>query len=84
MAPELPARELETLEEGETVADVMTREVTTIPPETTLDEVAHLMVIRQLIRLPVVDLSGVLLGRRVHLHGQPPEGYNSHNRMSPW
>jgi len=62
LSPELLAGELKALEEGRTVADVMTREVVSISPEATLDEAAHLMVARHLKRLPVVDSKGVLLG----------------------
>ncbi len=62
LTPESLAKELEALEEGKTVADVMTREVVTASPETTLAEAAHVMVTRQLKRLPVVDQQGVLLG----------------------
>lgn len=56
------ATELEALEEDKVVADVMTRVVVTLAPETTLAEAAHLMVSRGLRQLPVVDGAGALEG----------------------
>jgi len=62
LTPAALAEEVDALEEGKTVANVMTREVVTISPKATLAEAAHLMVARRLKRLPVVDSAGVLLG----------------------
>jgi CBS domain-containing protein len=56
------AAELAVVEKGKTVADVMTQPAVTVGPQTSLADAAHLMVTRQLKRLPVVDASGVLLG----------------------
>mgnify|MGYP000613304807 CR=1 FL=1 len=56
------AQELASLEEGKTVGDVMTRDVVTVRPEATLAEAAHMMVSRQLKRLPVTRADGTLLG----------------------
>jgi len=62
LTPANLAAELEAAEEGKTVAGVMTWDVVTISPETTLAEAAHLMVTRRLKRLPVVDADRRLLG----------------------
>jgi len=56
------AAELAAVEKGKTVADVMTQPAVTVGPRTSLADAAHLMVMRRLKRLPVVDASGVLLG----------------------
>lgn len=56
-------RELSSTEARTRVAaDVMTRDVVTVPPTERLDRAAHLMVERQIKRLPVVDDRGRLLG----------------------
>jgi CBS domain-containing protein len=47
---------------GRKVADVMTREVVTIQPDTLLGKAARLMVEKHLKRLPVVDNEGKLVG----------------------
>lgn len=44
------------------VNEIMTREVVTVRPDTSLADAAHLMVTRRLKRLPVVDASGKLVG----------------------
>jgi CBS domain-containing protein len=77
LSSDLLAEQLKSIEEGKTVADVMVREVTTIPPEATLSEAAHLMVVRSVKRLPVVDPSGLLLGMvsRADLLRTAVEGY---------
>ncbi len=40
---------------GRTVADVMTRSVITVSPDTPVDEVAHLLANRHIRRVPVMD-----------------------------
>lgn len=47
---------------GKTAADIMTREVVTVRPETDLRSAAHLMTTQRLKRLPVVDAQGHVLG----------------------
>lgn len=47
---------------GMTTADIMTRDVVTVRPETDLRSTARLMVESRLKRLPVVDAEGKLLG----------------------
>lgn len=56
------AATLAAIEQGKTVADVMTTPAVTIGPDATLAEAAHLMVTRALKRLPVVGADGELLG----------------------
>lgn len=77
LTPEQLARELAALEEGKTVADVMSSPAVTVGPEMSLAKVAHLMVTRRLKRLPVVDDSGKLLGMvsRVDLLRTRAEAY---------
>jgi CBS domain-containing protein len=62
---------------GWTAADVMTREVVTVPPELSVLEAARLMAHRLLKRLPVVDTEHRLLGvvSRVDLLRTVAEGY---------
>lgn len=62
---------------GRTTADVMTREVVTVPPEFSVLEAARLMSRRRLKRLPVVDVEHRLLGvvSRVDLLRTVAEGY---------
>ncbi|MDI3340463.1 MAG: DUF190 domain-containing protein [Sphaerobacter sp.] len=55
-------RELAHLSPSLTVADIMTREVVTVRPETTLGQAAHIMAMRQLTRLPVVDEDQQVVG----------------------
>jgi CBS domain-containing protein len=77
-SPAAAQRELEALDtNGRTVAEVMTREVVTIPPEISLLEAARLMSQRHLKRLPVVDAVGHLLGilSRVDVLRTIAEGY---------
>lgn len=71
------AEALATVEDERTVADVMTEDVVTIKPETTLAEAAHTMVSRGLKRLPVVGPDGVLVGMvsRVDLLQTRSEAY---------
>ena len=45
-----------------TVADVMTKEVITITPETPIRELAELLYTRRISGVPVVDEGGTLLG----------------------
>jgi len=47
---------------GLRVAEVMTRKVTTVTPETPVEEAAQLMVNRKIKRIPVVDADGTLVG----------------------
>ena len=47
--------------EGETVAEIMTRGVISVTPDTDLDEVSHLLVHERIKRLPVLD-QGKLVG----------------------
>ena len=44
------------------VAEVMTKRVTTVAPETPVEEAAQLMVSRKVKRVPVVDSEGQLVG----------------------
>lgn len=62
---------------GRTAADVMTREVVTVPPDLSVLETARLMAQRRLKRLPVVDAAGHLLGMvsRVDLLRTVAQGY---------
>lgn len=62
---------------GRTAAEVMTREVVTVPPELSVLETARLMTQRRLKRLPVVDAAGHLLGMvsRVDLLRTVAQGY---------
>jgi CBS-domain-containing membrane protein/PII-like signaling protein len=62
---------------GRTAAEVMTREVVTIPPDQSVLEAARLMAQRRLKRLPVVDATGHLLGivSRVDLLRTVAQGY---------
>ncbi len=63
LSPDALATELQALEAaGRSAADVMTREVVTVQPETDLATAAHLMVTRGLKRMPVVDAEGRLVG----------------------
>ena len=56
-------RELAALAESrQTAADVMTREVVTVPADMSVLEAARVMAERRLKRLPVVDATGHLLG----------------------
>src|SRR6266508_3178579 len=48
--------------DGRTAADVMTREVVTVPPDISVLEATRVMTQRRLKRLPVVDAMGHLLG----------------------
>jgi CBS domain-containing protein len=71
-------RELAILaEDGRTAAEVMTREVITVPPDISVLEAARLMAQRRLKRLPVVDATGHLLGivSRVDLLRTVAQGY---------
>lgn len=63
--------------DGQTVAEVMTRDVVTVPPDLSVLEAARLMAQRRLKRLPVVDAAGHLLGivSRVDLLRTVAEGY---------
>lgn len=63
--------------DGRTVAEVMTRDVVTGPPDLSVLEAARLMAQRRLKRLPVVDAAGHLLGivSRVDLLRTVAEGY---------
>lgn len=45
-----------------TVREIMTREVTTIPAEATLQEVATLLTVRNISGAPVVDEAGKMIG----------------------
>ena len=56
------AQELSTLEQGKTVADVMTAPVVTSGPDATLADATHRMVTRSLKRLPIVNTDGALVG----------------------
>lgn len=49
-------------ESGRTAADVMTADVVTVTPGTSLADAAHLMALKRLKRLPVVDAEGRLMG----------------------
>jgi CBS domain-containing protein len=62
---------------GRTTADVMTREVVTVPSELSVLETARLMARRRLKRLPVVDAEQRLLGMvsRVDVLRTVAEGY---------
>jgi CBS-domain-containing membrane protein len=62
---------------GRTAAEVMTREVVTVPPDISVLEATRLMTQRRLKRLPVVDAMGHLLGivSRVDLVRTVAEGY---------
>ena len=63
--------------DGRTVAEVMTRDVVTVPSDLSVLETARLMAQRRLKRLPVVDAAGHLLGiiSRVDLLRTVAEGY---------
>jgi CBS domain-containing protein len=63
--------------QGSTTADVMTREVVTVPSDLSVLEAARLMARRRLKRLPVVDAEQRLLGMvsRVDLLRTIAEGY---------
>jgi len=63
--------------DGRTVAEVMTRDVVTVPSDLSVLEAARLMTQRRLKRLPVVDAAGHLLGiiSRVDLLRTVAEGY---------
>jgi CBS domain-containing protein len=63
--------------DGQTVAEVMTRDVVTVPPDLSVLEAGRLMAQRRLKRLPVVDAAGRLLGivSRVDLLRTVAEGY---------
>ncbi len=62
---------------GLTAAEVMTRDVVTVPPDLSVLEATRLMAQRRLKRLPVVDAAGRLLGMvsRVDLLRTVAEGY---------
>jgi CBS domain-containing protein/PII-like signaling protein len=62
---------------GRTAAEVMTRDVVTVPPDLSVLETARLMAQRRLKRLPVVDAAGHLLGivSRVDLLRTVAQGY---------
>ena len=63
LEPEVLDRELERLSEtGGMAAGVMTPDVVTIGPTTSLTTAAHLMAVRRLKRLPVVNDDGRLVG----------------------
>ncbi|HLH73406.1 MAG TPA: DUF190 domain-containing protein [Chloroflexota bacterium] len=62
LSAEQLAEQLSLLEQGKTVLDVMTQPVVTIGPDVTLADATHLMVTRNLKRLPVVNSDGVLVG----------------------
>ncbi|HET7034143.1 MAG TPA: DUF190 domain-containing protein, partial [Thermomicrobiaceae bacterium] len=49
-------------ETGLTAAGVMTADVVTVAPDTSLGEAAHVMALKRLKRLPVVDRDGQLVG----------------------
>ena len=47
----------------QSVRDLMTKDLTTVPPETTLLTLAHIFTTKRYRRLPVVDRQGRLLGQ---------------------
>jgi CBS-domain-containing membrane protein/PII-like signaling protein len=71
---------------GRTAADVMTREVVTVPPDISVLEATRLMTQRRLKRLPVVDAMGHLLGivSRVDLLRTVAEGYPAPEQRPSW
>lgn len=75
---EVLKREVDLLEEGRTVADVMHEDVITTSPDSSLSEAAHQMVANGIKRLPVVDESKRLLGMvsRVDLLSSLSEGFS--------
>ncbi len=60
-SPEKMNRELKKIA-GATVADVCSKPVTTIKPDTPLDEIATLMTEKKIHTLPVVDANGTMVG----------------------
>ena len=60
-SPEKMERELKKIA-GATVADVCSAPVTTIKPDTPLDEIATLMTEKKIHTLPVVDATGTMVG----------------------
>lgn len=63
LAPEALEDELRRLEDsGRTAADIMTRDVVTVRPETNLEATARLMATNRLKRLPVVDADRHVVG----------------------
>lgn len=86
LEPDALAHELEALAAaGTTAADVMTREVTTASPDDRVAAVAHLMVTRQLKRLPVVDTAGRVVGMlsRADILRTIGEGYRAWEEAAP-